>query len=192
MNDRSADPIEHFRVADLDPMDKVSPNFRAYELTVSDLAMRRGIDNGFDSDEHLRNAVFLARTVLQPIREAYDRGFTPNSVFRSQALERTLKNRPSTWISNSQHTRGCACDIEISGVPTLDLAKKAAQLLKGRFDQIICECYDPRKGPNSGWVHISALADDAARDNRGELLSYIWDAGAGGMVYVNGLRASVA
>ena len=111
--------------------------------------------------------------------------FTPNSVFRGHPLERALKNKPASWLSTSQHSRGEACDIEIVGKSTLALAEWARDNLT--FDQIICECYDPAKGPNSGWVHISLKAPGTG-ENRRQLLSYIVDNGK--MVYVPGLRAT--
>ena len=183
--DLSQAPLEQLHLAQLAPRTLIAPNFRAYELTQSDLASRRGIHNGFDSEQHLRSAVHLARHVLQPVRDAFG-GFTPNSVYRSQALERTLKNKPSTWVSTSQHARGEACDIEIVGKPTLELAAWARDHLAD-YDQIICECYDPRQGPNSGWVHISLKAPGQG-SNRRQCLSYVPDA-SGRLVYVPGLQA---
>lgn len=187
--DLSTAPLASLRLAGLDPLDLIAPNFRVYELTRSETASRLRIDNDFTTDDELRAAVNLAREVLQPIRAAFGI-FTPNSVFRGQALERALKNRPSSWISTSQHTQGCACDVEIAGHPTLDLAKWAEEKL-ATFDQIICECYDPRKGPNSGWVHIS-LKPPGQGTNRRKALSYVVDSGTGRLVYVEGLQASVA
>ncbi len=183
--DFSTTPLAQLRAAALDPQDHVAPNFRAYELSVSELADRRGIDNRITDDEVLRSAVHLARQVLQPIRDAFG-GYTPNSVYRSQALERQLKDKPASWISTSQHTEGRACDVEIVGKPTLELAAWASAHLP-EFDQIICECYDPRKGPNSGWVHISLLPPGRGR-NRREVLSYVVDPGSGRLVYVHGLQ----
>jgi hypothetical protein len=90
----------------------------------------------------------------------------------------------------SQHTTGCACDLEIPGKPTLELAEWARDNLAD-YDQIICECYDPHKGPNSGWVHIS-LTPKGQGENRRMLLSYIRDPASGRMVYVEGLRESLA
>jgi len=184
--DLSATPLEEISLAGLDPRTLVAPNFRAYELTRSDLASRRNIDNNFRNDGELRAAVHLARNVLQPVRAAFG-SFTPNSVYRGQALERALKNKPATWLSTSQHARGEACDIEIVGMPTLELAIWAQDNLDA-FDQIICECYDPRKGPNSGWVHISLKAPGSG-PNRRQCLSYVVDKASGKLVYVQGLRA---
>ena len=185
--DLTAVPLEQLVLAELKPRALIAPNFRAYELTRSELASRRNIANGFACDAHLRAAAHLARQVLQPVREAFG-SFTPNSVYRSQALERALKNKPATWLSTSQHARGEACDIEIVGMPTLELATWARDHLAD-FDQIICECYDPRKGPNSGWVHIS-LKPPGSGPNRRQCLSYVVDPGSGRLAYVSGLQAS--
>jgi hypothetical protein len=189
MANRSRTRLENLGVARLDPRDLIAPNFRVYELTRSELAARLGIDNTFPGERELRAAVYLARRVLQAIRDEFG-PFTPNSVFRSQALERALKKKPAGWISTSQHTQGCACDVEIVGKTTLELAQWAAEKLLD-YDQIICECFDPRKGPNSGWVHIS-LRPPELGENRRTLLSYIRDPASGQMVYVEGLRESVA
>ena len=170
------------------PEDQVAPSFRFYELFKSDLAERLKIDNRFTSVRHLRAAVYLCRRVLQPLREQFGR-FSPNSVYRCQALERALKKKPASWRSASQHSVGEACDVEIPGVRTLDLANWAAANLE--FDQIICECYDPAEGANSGWVHIS-LRPPGGAPNRRELLSYIFDRRRGQYAYVEGLRAALA
>ena len=189
MANRSRNRLENLKLENIDPQDLIAPNFRVYELTRSELASRLGIDNSFPGERELRAAVYLARKVLQVIRKEFG-PFTPNSVFRSQALERALKKKPAGWISASQHTRGCACDVEIVGKTTLELAQWVADNLPD-YDQIICECFDPRKGPNSGWVHIS-LKPPESGTNRRVLLSYIRDPGSEQMVYVEGLRESVA
>lgn len=183
--DRKNEPISQFTLANVSHDTRIAPNFLVYELTRSELADRRGIDNHFPTDKELRAAIHLAREVLQPIRDKFG-SFTPNSVFRGHPLERALKNKPASWLSTSQHSRGEACDIEIVGMSTLALANWAKDNLKD-FDQIICECYDPAKGPNSGWVHISLKAPGSG-ENRRQLLSYIADHGK--MVYVPGLRAT--
>ena len=185
--DYSTTPIDKIPF-DLPPRALIAPNFRAYELTRSDLADRLGIDNGFASIQELHAAIHLARQVLQPVRAAFG-SFSPNSVYRSQNLERALKNKPATWLTTSQHAKGEACDIEIVAKPTLELAAWARDHLPD-FDQIICECYDPAKGPNSGWVHISLKAPGTG-SNRRQCLSYVRDPGSGRLVYVSGLTAMV-
>ena len=186
--DYSRTPLDAIPLAGLLPRALIAPNFRLYELSKSDLAARLGIDNGFASEAHLRAAIHLARQVLQPIRDAFG-SFSPNSVYRSQHLERALKNKPASWLSTSQHAKGEACDIEIVAMPTLELAAWARDHLAD-FDQIICECYDPAKGPNSGWVHIS-LKPPGTGTNRKQCLSYVRDKTSGRLVYVSGLTAMV-
>lgn len=184
--DYSRTPLDEIPLAGLPPRALIAPNFRMYELSKSDLAARLGIDNAFACEAELRAAIHLARHVLQPIRDAFG-SFSPNSVYRSQRLERALKNKPASWLSTSQHARGEACDIEIVGKPTLELAAWVKTHLAD-FDQVICECYDPAKGPNSGWVHIS-LKPPGAGNNRQQCLSYVRDPASGRLVYVSGLSA---
>lgn len=170
--------------ANAGPDDFVSPNFKFYELTRSETASRLRIDNSFPGARELRAAVFLCRNVLQPVRDALGR-YSPNSVFRCQALERALKKKRADWTSKSQHTLGQACDIEIPGMPTLQLAEWVTKHLQ--FDQVICECYDPAKGPNSGWVHVSIVPPGYGQ-NRKLSLSYVVDPTTGKYVYVEGLQ----
>ena len=185
MVDLSDKPWQEFSL-DNQPDDRISPNFKIYELTKSDVADRAMIDNRFTDLEHLQCAVYLCRNVLQIVRNEFGR-FSPNSEYRSQQLERVLKHKPGNWESTSQHTKGQACDIEVPGIATMDLALWISQNLT--FDQIICECYNPAKGPNSGWVHVSLVPPDKGQ-NRGKLLSYVYDPGGSQYVYVEGLRAS--
>ncbi|HEY7238687.1 MAG TPA: D-Ala-D-Ala carboxypeptidase family metallohydrolase [Burkholderiales bacterium] len=187
MADRSGTPWDRFP-AQARPGDQVSKNFQFYELTRSDLAQRLSIDNSFAATPQLRAAVNLCREVLQPLREEFGR-FSPNSVYRCQALERALKKKPASWKSASQHCVGEAADVEIAGMATLELARWVERNLK--FDQLICECYDPRQGPNSGWVHVSLKAPGTG-ENRSELLSYVFDPRKRTYAYVEGLLPSVA
>jgi hypothetical protein len=186
--DLSKVAIEKIDLQDLQPRSLIAPHFRFYELSASETATRQEIDNSLSTQDLLHAAIHLAREVLEPIRNAFG-GFTPNSVYRSQSLERALKRKPSGWISHSQHTKGQACDIEIVDMPTLELAQWAEKNLQ-TFDQIICECYDPAKGPNAGWVHISLLAEGEGT-NRKQVMSYVKDPHSRRMVYVEGLRATV-
>ena len=187
MADRSGTPWARFP-AQAQPGDRVSKNFELHELTRSELAQRLRIDNGFAALGELRAAVNVCREVLQPLRDEFGR-FSPNSVYRCQALERALKKKPPSWKSASQHCAGEAADVEVPGMATLELARWVERNLE--FDQLICECYDPRQGPNSGWVHISLKAPGTGK-NRGELLSYVFDPRKRTYAYVEGLLPSVA
>jgi hypothetical protein len=169
--------------ADAAPDDLVSKNFQFYELTKSDIASRQGIPNGFASENELRCAVYLCRKVMQPVRDKFGR-FKPNSVYRSQALERTLKDKPANWISSSQHVKGQACDIEVLNASNIKLALWVRDNLK--FDQLILECYAADEGANSGWVHVSLLPQGYGK-NRKEILSYVKNPQTGQFEYVPGL-----
>src|SRR3990167_5036659 len=81
--------------------DRVSDSFILAELVRSDLAARRGINNWFASDAHLQSAVYVCRHILQPLRLKFNRPYAPNSVYRSQALERALKGKSGRWTSKS-------------------------------------------------------------------------------------------
>ena len=169
------------------PNAKVSANFRLHELTKSEIATRNMIDNSFSGVDSLRAAVYLCREVMQPVREQFG-SYSPNSVFRSQALERALKKKGDDWLSASQHTRGEACDIEVIGHDNRALAEWIQENL--RFDQLILECFNPAKGPNSGWVHVS-LKPPGRGPNRGQVLSYIYAASKRRFIYVQGLVDSL-
>ena len=72
-------------------------------------------------------------------------------------------------------------------MPTIELARWVVDNLE--FDQVICECYNPANGPNSGWVHVS-LVPPEIRNNRHEVLSYVMNPGTGKYQYVEGLKES--
>jgi uncharacterized protein YcbK (DUF882 family) len=180
--------VASYRCAEVTPLTRISEHFTVRELIASEVAQRNGIDNRFETDAHLQAAVHLARTVLEPLRAHHGGPLSPNSVYRSQAVERALKNRPGSWISTSAHTTGCACDMELPGLSTLALAQWAAEHLAD-YDQIICECYDPSEGVNSGWVHIAVLPPGQGV-NRREQLSYVRDPKTRAWVYVTGFRAA--
>ena len=181
-------PLQELVLAEVWPDEFVSKNFRLSELFRSTIAARRGIDNSLPGDAELRAAVCVAREVLQPVRDRFG-SFTPESVYRGQELERALKRKPWNWVSRSQHTRGEAADFEVPGVPTVDLAKWCEANLPV-WDQIICECYDPREGPNSGWLHVS-LKRPGTGVNRREVLSYVRLIPGGRFEYVQGIRETV-
>ena len=163
--------------------DRVSPHFTFHELTKSELASRLEIPNGFTSAGEARAAVHLCREVMEPVRAQFG-AYSPNSVYRSQALERALKKKPANWVSDSQHTRGEACDIEAQSATNMDLALWISKNVL--FDQLILECYNDKEGPRSGWVHVSLLPPGSGR-NRRQVLSYVMGP-AGKFVYVEGLR----
>ena len=103
----------------------------------------------------------LCHNVLERIRSAFGKPVNINSGYRSVALCEAIGSKPT-----SQHCDGEAADIEIYGVSNYDLAKYIEKNLN--FDQLILECWDGVE-PNSGWVHVSYVNDNA---NRKDVLTY--------------------
>jgi hypothetical protein len=145
----------------MDRNEKLSSHFTLGELMRSETAERKGIDNS-PPDQLIIKLKRLCVEVLEPIRVHYGKPFRPNSGYRSPEL-----NAEIGGSSTSQHCKGEAVDIEISGVSNYELAVWVKDNLN--FDQVILECY--RQGePSSGWVHISLVGENDK--NRTMALTY--------------------
>ena len=129
---------------------QLSNNFSLAELTKSQTATRKGIDNT-PSDTHIQNLIHLAESVLQPVREHFGKPVMISSGYRSPALCEAIGSS-----TKSQHARGEAADFEILGVDIKELATWISK--NTTFDQLILEFYD-EGDPNSGWVHCSAVTE---------------------------------
>ena len=125
---------------------KLSNNFSLNELTKSQTAERKGIDNT-PSAEHQENLRSLCTHVLQPIRDHFSRVVSVSSGYRSPELCTAIGS-----IITSQHAIGEAADFEIFGVSNIELADYINETLD--YDQLILE-YWKESDPNSGWVHCS-------------------------------------
>jgi len=125
---------------------KLSANFSLSELTKSQTATRKGIDNN-PSDEHQENLRLLCEAVLQPVREHFGQVVTVSSGYRSPELCVAIGSS-----TKSQHASGCAADFEIFGVSNKALADYINETL--HYDQLILEYWN-ESDPNSGWVHCS-------------------------------------
>ena len=125
---------------------KLSNNFSLNELTRSQTAERKGIDNT-PSAEHQENLKSLCTNVLQPIRDHFSRGVTISSGYRSPELCVAIGSK-----TTSQHAKGEAADFEIFGVSNKELADWIHY--NTQYDQLILE-YWKESDPNSGWVHCS-------------------------------------
>ena len=121
---------------------QLSEHFNLKEFTKSETAIRKRIDNTPNS-VHATNLKAVCEKILEPVRI--------NSGYRGPAL-----NAAVGGSSKSQHCNGEAVDFEIDGLPNPELAKWVSENCD--FDQIILEFYDPKEGPNSGWVHASYSA----------------------------------
>ena len=125
---------------------KLTENFSLIELTKSQTAERKGIDNT-PSPTHQENLKSLCTSILQPIRDHFNRVVSVSSGYRSEALCIAIGSKIS-----SQHAKGEAADFEIFGVSNKELADWINENLT--YDQLILE-YWKEEDPNSGWVHCS-------------------------------------
>ena len=125
---------------------KLSNNFSLNELTRSQTAERKGIDNT-PSAEHQENLKSLCTNVLQRVRDHFGQVVTISSGYRSPELCVAIGSK-----TTSQHAKGEAADFEIFGVSNKELADYINENLD--YDQLILE-YWKESDPNSGWVHCS-------------------------------------
>ena len=133
---------------------KLSENFSLSELTKSQTAVRKGINNEPGTAE-IENLIHLAEAVLQPVREHFGKPVMISSGYRSPALCEAIGSS-----SKSQHARGEAADFEIHGVDNKELATWISN--NTEFDQLILEFYN-EGDPNSGWVHCSAVKEGSRK-----------------------------
>lgn len=116
----------------------LSPHFSLEELTISQEAARRGLDNEPDG-EVLHNLMGLAQ-VLERVRESLQRPINISSGYRSPEV-----NAAVGGSKTSAHCKGLAVDMNCPGLKPRELAE--AILKSGvEFDQLILE-YDR-------WVHF--------------------------------------
>ena len=126
---------------------KLTENFSLNELTKSQTAERKGIDNT-PSAEHQENLKSLCEMILQPIRDHFGQVVSVSSGYRSPELCVAIGSS-----TKSQHASGCAADFEIFGVSNKELADYIDENLD--YDQLILEYWKGEDEPNSGWVHCS-------------------------------------
>jgi len=144
---------------------QLSEHFNLREFTRSETAMRRGIDNT-PGPIHARNLQRVCEKILEPVRNNFGRPVRINSGYRGPAL-----NAAVGGSSKSQHCNGEAVDFEIDGLPNPELAQWVVDNCE--FDQIILEFYNPKEGPNSGWVHASYCEGN----NRRQILTAVQENG---------------
>ena len=135
--------------------------FTISELTASDTAKAKGIDNS-PTTAVRANLVALIETLLDPLREAWKGPIKVTSGYRCPALNKTLKNSSPT----SAHLLGCAADI----VPLNGEIGKFKEFCKNYFgsrrhlfDQVILE-----KDDKTEWVHIGLKTKDGRK--RGQIM----------------------
>ena len=125
---------------------KLTENFSLKELTSSQTAERKGIDNT-PGPEHQENLKSLCVNVLQPIRDYFSKVVTISSGYRSPELCTAIGSKIT-----SQHAKGQAADFEIFGVSNKVLSDWIHENIS--YDQLILEYWHP-DDLNRGWVHCS-------------------------------------
>lgn len=125
---------------------KLSKNLELWEMTRSDVAKRKGIDNT-PTEEHLKNMTILAERVFQPIREHFNVPIYITSGYRSKKLNKAIGGS-----STSQHCLGQAIDIDMDGKQITNV--QVFNFIRSNlvFDQLIWE-YGNNSSPD--WVHVS-------------------------------------
>ena len=109
----------------------LTKNFSLIELTKSQTAIRKNIDNT-PEPHHQENLKLLCENVLQPVRDHFNCVVSISSGFRSGALWEGIGSKMS-----SQHAKGEAADFEIFGVSNKELADYINEHLE--YDQLILE-----------------------------------------------------
>lgn len=147
----------------------LSPNFTLDELTVSETAARRGIDNSAPAHV-IPDLMRLARDVLQPLRDHLGRPVVVTSGYRSRAT-----NSAVGGALNSDHIAGRAADIIVPGMTVREVCR-AVNDLALPVDQCLMEF--------GRWTHVSVPTE--GREPRREMLTV--SIGPGGQtVYRRGL-----
>lgn len=132
---------------------KLTENFSLEELTVSEVAVRKGLDNTPNASE-ITNLMRTA-LLLEQVRELLKKPILVNSAFRSKPVNDAVGSKDT-----SQHRIGCAADIRVSGMTPKQVVQACIDA-NIPFDQIIEEF--------GSWTHIS-VPDSPARPPRKQAL----------------------
>ena len=124
----------------------LSQNFTLQELTYSDTAIRKGMNNE-PNEEQINNLRLVCNNILEKVRAHFNLPVIISSGYRSAEVCEAVGSS-----SKSQHTKGQAADFEIFGIPNKDVADWIVNNID--YDQCILEFWNENE-PNSGWVHCS-------------------------------------
>lgn len=126
---------------------KLSKNLSLKEVTKSNTATRRGIDNT-PLSHHLNNLELIAVNIFQPIRDHFKTPIGVSSGYRSLELNKAIGGSKT-----SDHCKGLALDLDadlFGGVTNKQIFEFIRDNLE--FKQLIWE-YGDENGP--AWVHVS-------------------------------------
>jgi zinc D-Ala-D-Ala carboxypeptidase len=118
----------------------LTPHFTLKEMTVSQTAVRMGIDNT-PNTRQITNLTRLCENILEPLRAMVGKPINVSSGFRNPTVNSLIGGS-----STSQHMKGEAADFTVEGLTVqelFDLIRTSAL----PYDQLIQE-FD-------AWVHVS-------------------------------------
>ena len=142
-------------------MTQLTKNFSLAELTKSQTASRKGLDNT-PTPQIEKNLKNLAETILQPLREKLGKPIVINSGYRSPAV-----NAAVGGSATSAHRFGHAVDLVVPSYAGGDVKKLCQYIVKFlkdnniAFDQVIYE-FD-------AWVHIGIKSGN--NKQRGQVIT---------------------
>lgn len=119
----------------------LSPHFTLAELTVSQMAARRGLAN-VPGPKAVAALTLLCLHVLEPVRLHFGCPVAVSSGYRAPEV-----NAAVGGSRTSQHCFGQAADFTVPGVHNLDVCQWILRNLT--YDQLIYEF------GRTGWVHVS-------------------------------------
>jgi hypothetical protein len=128
----------------------LSPHFTLDELTVSETADRKGLDNTPDAAA-LENLKRLA-AFLEQVRSLVGKPIHVNSAYRAPAVNASVGGSKT-----SQHCLGLAADLRVRDM-TPDQVVRAIKASDLQYDQLIREFSDPKTG--GGWTHVSIAQEN--------------------------------
>lgn len=133
---------------------KLTENFTLEELTVSEVAVRKNLDNTPNATESTN----LIRTalLLEQVRELLKKPILVNSAFRSKPVNDAVGSKDT-----SQHRIGCAADIRVPGMTPKQVVQACIDA-NVPYDQIIEEF--------GSWTHISVPNNDSTPPRRQALI----------------------
>lgn len=116
------------------------------------------------------NVEALVNNVLDPVRHAYNKPIRVTSGFRCPIHNSYVKG-----VTNSQHVKGEAADIQAVGLTGSDLGLENLEIAKiivklGVYDQLLLEDV-PTGSIEPRWIHVSYKRQGP---NRKEIIKKIW------------------
>ncbi len=139
----------------------LSKNLKLNEVTKSQTAIRKGIDND-PTPEHLENLKLVAENIFQKIRDHFEVPIGVSSGYRSEELNSAIGGS-----STSQHCKGQALDLDADIYGKIDNFQLFDYIVENLdYDQIIMEFIQNDK---PAWIHVSYKSEG---NRKSKLIAY--------------------